>query len=172
MVEIGFDPTSYTVNEHDGTVALIVRKTGQSEIPVTVDISTSADTAGSMHTCPYNWVSFTFTQTSHFHLSSFSFSPFSSHSLYLTFLPPTLNTSSSIAPGDFTGISRTLTFPAGGDDVIQVQVPIINDTIAEGREEFFANLDNVDPNDVNLGEDTATIMIINNDGVCVWKSSG
>ena len=108
---------------------------------------------------------FTSTQTSHFHLSSFSFSPFSSHSFHLTFLPPTLNTSSSIA-GDFTGISRTLTFPAGGDDFIRVPVPIINDTIAEGTEEFFANLDNVDPNDVNLGEDFATVMIIDNDGVC------
>ena len=46
-------------------------------------------------------------------------------------------------------------------------VPIINDTIAEGTEEFFANLDNVDPNDVNLDEDIATIMIIDNDGVSV-----
>ena len=46
-------------------------------------------------------------------------------------------------------------------------VPIINDTIAEGIEEFFANLDNVDPNDVNLGDDTASIMILDNDGVCV-----
>ena len=46
-------------------------------------------------------------------------------------------------------------------------VSIINDTIAEGTEEFFANLDNVDPNDVNLGDDTASIMILDNDGVCV-----
>ena len=54
MVEIEFDPTSYTVNEDDGTVTLIVRKTGESEIPVTVDITTSAASAGGMHTCPYN----------------------------------------------------------------------------------------------------------------------
>ena len=46
-------------------------------------------------------------------------------------------------------------------------VSIINDTIAEATEEFFANLDNVDPNDVNLGDDTASIMILDNDGVCV-----
>ena len=54
MVEIEFDPTSYTVNEDNGTVVLIVQKTGQSEIPVTVDITTSAGSAGGMQTCPYN----------------------------------------------------------------------------------------------------------------------
>ena len=54
MVQIEFDPTSYTVNEDDGTVTLIVRKTGDSEINVTVDISTSVGSAGGMHTCPYN----------------------------------------------------------------------------------------------------------------------
>ena len=54
MVEIGFDPTSYTVNEDNGTVTLIVQKTGENEIPVTVDISTSAASAGGVHTCPYN----------------------------------------------------------------------------------------------------------------------
>ena len=49
-MEIGFDPTSYTVNEDNGTVILVVRKTGTIEIPVTVDISTSGDTVGGMHT--------------------------------------------------------------------------------------------------------------------------
>ena len=48
-MEIGFDPTSYTVNEDNGTVILFVRKTGTNEIPVTVDISTSGDTAEGMH---------------------------------------------------------------------------------------------------------------------------
>ena len=52
VVEIGFDPTCYTVNEDDGTVTLIVQKTGENEIPITVDISTSAGSAGGMHTCP------------------------------------------------------------------------------------------------------------------------
>ena len=98
-----------------------------------------------------------------FHRTSFSF--FLSHSISSSSLPLS-NTSSSIA-GDFTGISRTLTFPPGGDDVIRVPVPIINDSIAEETEEFFAILDNVNPNDVNLGGAQATIMIIDNDGVCV-----
>ena len=49
VVEIEFNPTSYTVNEDDGTVILIVQKTGQNEIPVTVDISTSTGSAGGMH---------------------------------------------------------------------------------------------------------------------------
>ena len=54
VVEIEFDPTSYTVNEDHGTVTLIVRKTGENEISVTVDITTSTVSAGGMHTCPYN----------------------------------------------------------------------------------------------------------------------
>ena len=49
VVEIGFDPTNYTVIEDDGTVILLVRKIGENEIPVTVNISTSGDTAKGMH---------------------------------------------------------------------------------------------------------------------------
>ena len=58
-----------------------------------------------------------------------------------------------------------MTFPPGGGSVIEVLVPIINDTIAEGTEEFFAHLDSVDSNDVKLGDNIATIVIIDNDGV-------
>ena len=50
MVNIEFDPTSYTVNEDDGTVILFVQKTGESAIPVTVDISTSPGSARGMLT--------------------------------------------------------------------------------------------------------------------------
>ena len=50
VVEIEFDPTSYTVNEDNGTVILLVCKTGENDIPVIVDIITSGDTAGGMHT--------------------------------------------------------------------------------------------------------------------------
>ena len=60
MVEIEFNPTNYTVNEDDGTVILFVQKTGQSEIPITVDISTSAGSAGGMHALCSYLISFTF----------------------------------------------------------------------------------------------------------------
>ena len=52
---------------------------------------------------------------------------------------------------------------------MEVLVPIIKDTIAEGTEEFLAKLDGLDPNDVKLGDEIAIIMIIDNDGayVCV-----
>ena len=50
---------------------------------------------------------------------------------------------------------------------MEVLVPIINDTIAEGTEEFFAHLNSVDSNDVKLGDNITTIMIIDNDGVYV-----
>ena len=66
------------------------------------------------------------------------------------------------------GITQTLTFPTGGNEVINVSVPIISDTLVEGPEEFFSTLDNLDPRSVIiLGENTAFIMIIDNDGVCV-----
>ena len=49
MVGIEFDPTSYTVNEDDGTVILFVQKTGENEIPITVNVSTSAGSARGMN---------------------------------------------------------------------------------------------------------------------------
>ena len=70
---------------------------------------------------------------------------------------------------DFTGIVlRTLTFPAGGDDVIEVSIPLINDTVNEPTEDFFATLFTSDPN-VVIVEDVATVEIVDDDGetVCV-----
>ena len=65
---------------------------------------------------------------------------------------------------DFTGIVlRTLTFPPGGDDVIEVSIPLINDTVNEPRENFFATLFTSDPN-VVIVEDTATVTIVDDDG--------
>ena len=49
-MNIEFDLTSYTVNEDNGTVILCVRKTGENAIPITVNISTSPGSAGSMYT--------------------------------------------------------------------------------------------------------------------------
>ena len=48
VVQVTFDPTEYTVNENAGTVTLIVRKIGQSAIPVAVNISTSSGSATGM----------------------------------------------------------------------------------------------------------------------------
>ena len=50
---------------------------------------------------------------------------------------------------------------------MEVLVPIIKDTIAEETEEFLAKLDSLDSNDVKLGDNITTIMIIDDDGVCV-----
>ena len=72
---------------------------------------------------------------------------------------------------DFTGIVlRTLTFPAGGDDVIEVSIPLINDTVNEPTEDFFATLFTSDPN-VVIVEDVATVEIVDDDGetVCVCE---
>ena len=49
VVEIKFNPTSYTVNEENEILILFVQKTGENAIPITVDISTSTGSAGGMH---------------------------------------------------------------------------------------------------------------------------
>ena len=61
MVEIKFNPTSYTVNEDNGTLMLFVQKTGENAIPITVNVSTSAGSAGGMHSLRMYLGSFTFT---------------------------------------------------------------------------------------------------------------
>ena len=63
-------------------------------------------------------------------------------------------------------VQRTLTFPPG-DDVIQVSIPLINDTIDEPTETFFSTLFTSQPN-VMIIEDAATIDIIDDDGESVW----
>ena len=49
-MQVTFDPTDYTVNENAGTVTLMVRKIGQSAIPVMVNITTSSGSAVGMYT--------------------------------------------------------------------------------------------------------------------------
>ena len=60
-------------------------------------------------------------------------------------------------------VQRTLTFPPGGDDVIQVSIPLINDPTDEPTEIFFSTLFTSQPN-VMITGDTATIDIIDDDG--------
>ena len=60
-------------------------------------------------------------------------------------------------------------FNAGNiDDMMCVQIPIVDDTLCEGNEQFQVSLQNNDPN-VNLapGRATGTVTIIDNDGKVV-----
>ena len=45
VIEIGFDPTFYTVNETDGTVRLRITKTGDNANDVSVTFTTQAGSA-------------------------------------------------------------------------------------------------------------------------------
>ena len=49
VVQVMFDPTEYTMNENAGTVTLMVRKIGQSAIPVAVNITTYSGSATGMY---------------------------------------------------------------------------------------------------------------------------
>ena len=61
-------------------------------------------------------------------------------------------------------------FNAGNiDDMMCVQIPIVDDTLCEGNEQFQVSLQNNDPANVNLapGRATGTVTIIDNDGKVV-----
>ena len=145
-MQVTFDPTEYTVNENDGTVTLMVRKIGQSAIPVMVNITTSSGSALGTYTIELPYASSSPPSPPHFPI------------------PPPFTDGM-----DFTGIVlRTLTFPPGGDDVIEVPILLIDDTINEPAEHFSSTLFTSDPN-VMIVENTAVVNITDNDGetVCV-----
>ncbi len=64
------------------------------------------------------------------------------------------------SPGDFTARSGSLTFPAG-TTTRNVDVPIVNDTIAEATETFTLTLSS--PSGAVLGDSSATATIIDDD---------
>ena len=181
-MQVTFDPTDYTVNENDGTVTLMVRKIGQSAIPVMVNITTSSGSGVGTYIIELPYASSSPPSPPHFTSLTLPFHlpPPLSPILFCHLLPPPHSHLHSCVPHipipppftdgmDFTGIVlRTLTFPAGGDDVIEVSIPLINDTVNEPTENFFATLFTSDPN-VVIVEDVATVEIVDDDGetVCV-----
>lgn len=78
----------------------------------------------------------------------------------------TLNTSNgtALASSDFVAISNaTVTIPAG-QLCTPVNIPILDDAVAEGNETFTVTLSNPSAN-VTLGNATATVTIADNEGV-------
>ena len=69
------------------------------------------------------------------------------------------------APSDFTSDPVTVTFTAG-QTVATASVPIIDDPEVEDTEMFNATLSTTDSN-VAFGQDTATVTILDNDGIGV-----
>ena len=67
-----------------------------------------------------------------------------------------------IAGSDYTAVAMTVTFQAG-DDTATVEVTILDDTIIEESEIFTASLSTTESN-VMLGDDIATITILDDDG--------
>lgn len=75
------------------------------------------------------------------------------------------------APGDYTAVSRTLTFRAGADgsrpsDAVCVGVPIIDDTTPENLETLYFNIVAVDVDRIRVDEGRARklLHIEDNDG--------
>ena len=68
------------------------------------------------------------------------------------------------APGDYTTTSVPLTFTSqNSDQMLCVDIPINDDLLCEGLENFFANLVTNDP-DVNIVSPPLSLNIIDNDG--------
>ena len=63
---------------------------------------------------------------------------------------------------DFTGDPITVTFESG-DSVAEADVPITNDNVVEDTEEFTAVL-TTSADNARIGEDTATVIILDNAG--------
>ena len=66
------------------------------------------------------------------------------------------------APSDYTATSVDLTFTPGVNS-LTVSVPIIDNGILEGTEQFFGDLSTSDP-DVDLQPQRTTIRIADDDG--------
>ena len=74
------------------------------------------------------------------------------------------------APLDFMDVSMLVVFNAGNtNDMICVEIPIVDDSLCEGNEQFQVSLENNDPANVNLapGRATGTVTIIDDDGKVV-----
>ena len=69
---------------------------------------------------------------------------------------------------DFTARSETLTFNfEGSADFDCIDISITNDFVFENNERFFVQLTTDDP-DVTLDPSVAEVIIIDNDGTCVF----
>lgn len=64
----------------------------------------------------------------------------------------------------------TLIFNGGNiDQMMCVQIPINDDTLCEGNEQFQVSLENIDPANVNLapGRQSGMVAIIDDDSRCI-----
>ena len=68
----------------------------------------------------------------------------------------------SAAGLDFTSIQITVTF-SPQETIAQARVPITDDSIVEDTEHFTALMSTNNPN-VVIGDDTATVTILDNNG--------
>ena len=73
-----------------------------------------------------------------------------------------MNTRTKSVGDDFTGDPITVTFESG-DSVAEADVPITNDNVVEDTEEFTAVL-TTSADNARIGEDTATVIILDNAG--------
>ena len=69
-----------------------------------------------------------------------------------------------IASADYTTEALTLTFNPN-NTCVDIPVPIIDDEICEDDEMFFGEISNPSDSDVTLNPTTATVTIMDNEGI-------
>ena len=136
-IQVGFDPITYPVTEGDVAMLRIVLDMAYTE-EITVDLQTSDGSA----TGTYGLLDKTI--VCHIKL---------------------LYTNGTIsAPGDYTTVTMTVTFPPGTTEQT-VNVPTIDDSDAESPESFTAMLSNPSPSEVVvINQPLATINVADNEG--------
>ncbi len=136
---VQFTEEEYTVNEGDGTVQVCVEKDSDIAESFTVSLPTQDGSAGGeLGTSAVLW------QTLYFHLL---------FNLYSVAGPDL----------DYDGTTLSVEFTPGGPDMACVDIPIVDDNLSEGTEDFTVDLVPSNP-DVQEGDpSTATVLIIDNE---------
>ena len=72
------------------------------------------------------------------------------------------------APGDYTAVPLSSAIPVNfepGQSSTTVTIPIQNDVMVEPDENFFGRLQSTGLGDVTITQDSAEIIIVNDDGI-------
>ncbi len=143
VVTVKFTEEEFTVNEEGGPVEVCVEKDSGIAESFTVSLPTQDGSAeGEWSTSAVLW------QTLYIHLL---------FNLYSVAGPDL----------DYDGTALSVEFTPGGPDMACVDIPIVDDNLSEGTEDFTVDLEPLNP-DVQVGDpSTATVIIIDDESMCI-----
>ena len=150
VVTVSLSPSSYVVYEEDGSVTVQLVKSGETQLPVEVLLSTVDGTASGKH-CYYIINIRLYRLTLGYVCDIYSLTKCNYVSCVL------------IAPGDFVGVTNDIITFLADQTVLTAAVVLVDDVIAEEEEEFlFVSLSSSSQG-VRVGEGDATITVRDRD---------